>query len=224
MQRSRFVLSAAAAAALLLGSVPASAQFGQARYKVTITNLTKGQILSPAVVATHTADAEPLYVPGQPASDELAQVAEDAMLDPLVDKLSSAADVLDVQVITGAAGPIMPGETAEIEVEALGQYNRVSLVSMLVTTNDSFVGISNIRGPNLGTGVHTAPAYDAGSEANTESCDHIPGPPCGNGGVRVTDGAEGYVYVSPGISGEGDLSVSGYTWLNPAARITITRL
>ena len=212
------------AAVSLMASVPASAQFGAARYRVEITNLTKGQILSPAVVATHSDAAPRLYTLGAPASAELAQVAEDAVLDPLVTMLSEQADVLDVQVMMGEAGPIMPGETASVEVEALGQFNRVSMVSMLVTTNDSFVGISNVRGPNLGTGLHMAPAYDAGSEANTEMCAHIPGPPCGNPMMRVTDGAEGYVYVSPGITGAGDVEVTEHTWLNPVARISITRL
>ena len=225
MKFSRIALSALAGAALLWSAAPASAQFGAAKYRVTITNLTKGQILAPAIVATHTESATPLYRMGEPASPELAGVAEDAMLDPMVDMLANDADVLDVQLITGVNGPILPGETASVEVDSLGQYNRVSLVSMLVTTNDSFAGISNVRGPNLGTGVHFAPALDAGTEANTESCEHIPGPPCNNGGVRVTEGAEGYVYVSPGISGEGDdLSQSGYDWRNPVARVAITRL
>ena len=225
MKFSRFALPVLAGAAIFLSATPAAAQFGAAKYRVTITNLTKGQIMAPAIVATHIDSATPLYTMGQPASAELAGVAEDAMLDPMVDMLSNDADVLDVQLITGVNGPILPGESASVEIDSLGQYNRVSLVSMLVTTNDSFVGISNVRGPNLGTGVHFAPALDAGTEANTESCEHIPGPPCGNGGVRVTEGAEGYVYISPGISGEGEeLSRSGYDWRNPAARVTITRL
>ncbi len=223
MSFSRFFLLTLSAAVLLTANT-ASAQFGAARYRVSVTNITKGQILSPVVVATHTTRAEPLYMLGAPASDELAQLAEDAMLQPMIDKLSMAADVLDVQTITGVNGPILPGETAWVELDSLGQYNRVSLVGMLVTTNDTFVGLNGVRGPNVGSGVHMAPAYDAGTEANTEMCTDIPGPPCGNGGVRVTDGAEGYVYVSPGISGEGDLPASMYTWLNSAVKIVIERL
>jgi len=81
-----------------------------------------------------------------------------------------------------------------------------------------------VRGPNVGAGVHMVLAYDAGSEANTESCEHIPGPPCMNPEMRVTDGAEGFVYIHPGISGEGDLTESGYDWRNPVARFVIERL
>ena len=54
----------------------------------------------------------------------------------------------------------------------------VSFASMLVTTNDAFIGASGLdvstsRAINLN-------AYDSGSEANSESCAYIPGPPCGN--------------------------------------------
>ena len=48
-----------------------------------------------------------------------------------------------------------------------------------------------------------AAAYDAGSEYNSEDCAFIPGPPFGNGGVRDTDGAEGYVQILSGIHGIG---------------------
>ncbi len=213
-------------AAAVMTAAFASAQGpGGTLYRVSVTNITKGQILSPIVVATHVRQAPPLWSMGQPASDELAQVAEDAMLGPLEMQLGNSAEVLDVRRITGVNGPILPGETASVEVEFSGPFRWVSAVGMLVTTNDAFTGLNGVRGPNAGAGVHMAPAYDAGSEANTESCEHIPGPPCGNGGVRVTDGAEGYVYIHPGISGEGDdLTESGYDWRNPVARFVIERL
>jgi len=223
MQKSRIAAFAFVFAALL-AAAPAQAQLA-GRVRVSVTNITKGQILSPAVVATHSNRAEPFYQMGAPASDELAQIAEDAVLQPMIDKLGMSAEVLDVQTLTGVNGPILPGETASVELEITGDMRFVSLASMLVVTNDAFVSLNGVRSPNLGTSVHLVPALDAGSEANTESCEHIPGPPCGNGGVRVTEGAEGYVYVSPGITGEGDdLTASGYTWLNPAARITVERL
>lgn len=176
------------------------------------------------VVATHVQHAPPLWTLGSPASDELAQVAEDAILGPLEMKLGNMAEVLDVKRITGVNGPILPGETAWVDIEFTGPFRWVSAAAMLVTTNDAFTGLNGVRGPNVGAGVHMAPAYDAGTEANTESCEHIPGPPCMMPEVRVTDGAEGYVYVHPGISGEGDLTQSGYDWRNPVAKFVIERL
>lgn len=65
--------------------------------------------------------------------------------------------------------------------------------------------------------------YDAGSEANTELCAEIPGPPCGSGGVRHTAMAEGVVDFHQGILGGGDLD-SSYNWDSPVATITIERL
>ena len=219
-------LAALALTAGLFATAPLSAQFfGGAKYRVTVTNITKGQILSPVVVASHLDSAPPFWALGEEASPELAMVAEDAMTTALTDKLGSMASVLDVQTITGAGGPIMPGESASVEVEAIGGFRFVSAVGMLVTTNDAFVGVNGVRGPNLGQAVVMSPAYDAGSEANTEDCAHIPGPPCENVGVRMTEGAEGYVHIHNGIHGIGEtLTSDAYDWHNPAARFVIERV
>ncbi|MDA1312782.1 MAG: spondin domain-containing protein [Acidobacteria bacterium] len=212
----------AALVACSLFSVPVEAQITTS-LTVTVTNITKGQILSPVVVVTHRFGAPPVFTPGQPAGAELVQVAEDAVLQPLIDKLTASGSYLDVKVIFGKNGPILPGETASVKISSNADHRQVSLVGMLVTTNDTFVGLSGVRRPAFGTESHYAIAYDAGSEANTELCTDIPGPPCGNPGVRVTEGAEGYVYVSPGITGSGDLEPSSHTWLNPAAYVSIQR-
>ena len=78
----------------------------RAKFEVTITNLTKGQIFSPAVVATHNREFSPLFELGSAASSELAMVAEDAVNGPLVAALEDDSNVKDVQV---TPGPIMPG-------------------------------------------------------------------------------------------------------------------
>ena len=52
------------------------------RIEVTITNLTRAQPLSPPVVASHSVNGPQLFVAGQPASAELAGLAEDAVSDP----------------------------------------------------------------------------------------------------------------------------------------------
>ena len=68
-----------------------------------------------------------------------------------------------------------------------------------------------------------SPAYDAGSEANSESCEFIPGPPCGNH-VHDPAEAEGFIHISNGIQGTGDVCASESDWRNPVARVTITRV
>ena len=65
------------------------------------------------------------------------------------------------------------------------------------------------------------PAYDAGSEANTESCDQVP---CEIHGQPTTEGAEGAVREHPGIRGNVDIP-ERRGWQDPEpGRLTITRL
>ncbi len=217
------------AAAAALASATALADKGS-RVEVTITNLTRGQIISPVVVASHNARFEPLFQLGSSASDELAAVAEDANLMPLMTALSINPDVYDFVTLKGIKGPIMPGESASVVVEVRDRFRLLSMAGMLVTTNDAFFALRGVRVPNHRTSIHYSPAYDAGSEANNEDCDYIPGPPCGNGGVRDTAGAEGYVHIHAGIHGvpdvDGvrDLDPSMHDWRNPVAEISVTRL
>ena len=147
------------------------------------------------------------------------------MTGPLTGLLEVSPGVSDYAV---AAGGIPPGGSITVEARIQGNARKISLAGMLVSTNDAFVGLD---GYTLSFGLFNssretiidAPAYDAGSEANTESCAHIPGPPCGSPGERVTDGAEGFVHVHRGIQGVGDLDAATKDWRNPVARISIQR-
>ena len=201
-------------------------RYGRSGYSVvvTITNLTKGQIFSPPVAVSHRPGFH-LFEPGRPASDELAALAEDGMTDPLTDLLDGSPEVISYGVAEGA---IMPGHSASIVLHVSREWSQISLAGMLVSSNDAFVGLNGESlPPHLRSGRFTqtfhAAAYDAGSEANTESCDHIPGPPCGSPGNRVTEGAEGYVYPHSGIHGKDGLDPSMLDWNNPVAMITIER-
>lgn len=215
---------------LLLEATVAAQGF---QYRVTVTNLTKGQVFSPPVVATHSFRMTPLFEVGEPASMEVYSVAEDAVNDPLLALLGGDPNVVDFGVMEGAGGPIMPGQSASIELLAGTALTRVSLISMLITTNDAFFALNSVRGPVLypfypplfgGSETYMPPAYDAGTEANSESCDTIPGPPCGNAGVRDTDEAEGYIYIHGGIHGLADLDSATFDWRNPVAQVVIERV
>ncbi len=201
---------------------------GLIKYKVTVTNITRGsgpdagQILNGLVVATHNSKAD-LFTLGEPASNELAALAEDADTSLLVPALSGDPNVKDVQL--NPADPILPGESASITITSDKKHRYLSLATMLVTTNDAFAGLDGVRLPKK-SGEFFAVAYDAGSEANTENCTDIPGPPCNNPGVRVTLGAEGYVSVHSGIHGIGsplDILPEDRDWRNPVAWIVIER-
>jgi hypothetical protein len=208
-----WILACAALLTLLALPAAASAQ----TYEVTITNLTQGQIFAPPVVYSHRSSFD-LFTPGEPAIPELAGLAEDAANDPLIALLSAEPKVAGVAV---GGGVVLPGESTTIRVKAWGRARNITALGMLVTTNDAFFAAEK-RVPAFSNSTY-ATAWDAGSEANTQDCDHIPGPPCGNGGVRVEDGAEGYVYVHAGIQDRGSLSPEEHDWRNPVAKIVIRR-
>ena len=221
-------IGVAALAALsigVVGAAPSSKGSNGIRYEISVTNLTKSQPLSPVTVATHSSDLDPLFMPGQPASPELAALAEDADSSGLTALLDPAAnrDVNDLQTIFGINGPILPGETASVIVEAKGKARFFSLVSMLVNTNDAFTAVRSadlVRGDRM----IWPPAYDAGSEANNEDCAFIPGPACGSPHVRDTAGAEGYVYIHSGVHGIADLEPATHDWRNPVALVEVKRV
>ena len=187
-------------------------------FEVTITNLTKGQILSPPIVYSHKW-AFRLFTPGRPARPELAGVAEDADSEPLLALLMAEPRVNDVSI---ADGVVMPGQSTTVRIAIDGNSRIISTLGMLVTSNDAFFAAR--KGAPFQRTTLYAEAWDAGSEANTQDCAHIPGPPCGNGGVRVEDGAEGYIYTHAGIQDRGSLSAEDHDWNNPVARIDIRRV
>jgi hypothetical protein len=209
----------------LLVAAPAlgAERSGPRSYRVTVTNLTPGQIISPPVLVAHN-EALSLFEAGEPASDALAALAEDGMTGPLTALLEDLPGVRDYAV---AEGPVLPGHSVSVEITASGRRGAVSGVGMLVTTNDAFFGFREVESSamrNRRALVLYAPAYDAGSEANTESCLDIPGPPCMSPGMRVPEGAEGFVHVHAGIHGDEDLVPADHDWRNPVVRITIEPL
>ncbi|MEW6682874.1 MAG: spondin domain-containing protein [Nitrospirota bacterium] len=189
------------------------------RYAVTITNLTRGQVLTPPVVIVHNKQFS-LFTPGEPVRPELARLAEDGMTQPLVDALATEQGVYQTQV----GGLIPPGESTTVEIEVSGRFRLLTAAGMLASTNDGFYSVHDIRIPEERGLEVDADAYDAGSEANNESCAFIPGPPCGNPGVRDTVGAEGFVHIHAGIHGIADLVPATHDWRNPVAEVSIERI
>lgn len=211
-------LAVAAAFTTLL--LPLSAHAQSRTFVVSVTNLTQSQIISPPLAVVHDRRVE-LFEVGTEASDSLALMAEDGNPVPLADDMLASSHVFDA---AAAAGGVMPGATVEITVQVAHPYNFISVVGMLVTTNDAFFGVQSIPAPrDRGPISVRAPAYDAGSEVDNESCDFIPGPPCGSGGVRDTVGAEGFIHIHSGIQGHGDLDAGTWDFNNPVARVTVRR-
>lgn len=187
-------------------------------YTITIINITPGQIFSPPVVVVHDRNFK-LFELGVSADEPLYSMAEDGLTDPIENYLDGLEAVFDHNV---AQGPVLPGESVSIEVTARGRFKFISVAGMLVSTNDAFFAVRGLPIHVNRTNSVSAKAYDAGSEANLEDCGHIPGPPCGNGGVRNTAEAEGFIHIHSGIHGQGDLDPVSYDWNNPVAKITVS--
>ncbi len=214
----KWTLRAGATALTILGGLGAFASGAIAdTYKVTVYNLTPGQILSPPVVAAHSRGVS-IFTPGVEATPGLAALAEDADSADLVTELEGAG----ATVVVGG-GAIEPGKSGVVYIKTSRRNRRISVVGMLVTTNDAFYGLNGARAGGR-SNTYLVPAYDAGSEENNEDCDFIPGPPCGNPFNRATVGAEGFVHIHNGIHGIADLVSARDDWRNPVAKITVTRV
>lgn len=221
MRRFLFGLTAlllVGAIVLPAGAAPADSG-GTRGWQVTVENLTPAgsQPLSPPLVVVHSTRAD-VWSVGTIANHGVAAIAEDANNAPLEEALADVPGVVDVFTVPG--GPILPGDARTFEVETRGGFNRLSLLSMLVNTNDAFTGLDSLHIHGRGTVVDTN-AYDAGSERNNELAGFIPGPCCNNPFMRDPEGA--LIKPHGGITGVGDLEPAVYGWPEPAARITITR-
>ncbi len=222
---------------LLAGAVVALPS--QAReIHVTITNLTHGMYFTPLLVAAH-GQGQHLFMAGSKASPELQAMAEGGDISGLAAGLAGT----DALVVENPAGGLLaPGASTTLELDVHPKQRYLSLVAMMLPTNDGFVGLDGLRIPkHHGTLVHYLTAYDAGTEANDEVINGggmpgvagIPADPGGNGG----SGASGVigsdvnqtVHVHRGIIGDtlqeggiSDLDSRVHRWLNPVARVTIS--
>ena len=209
---------------LSLVVLPAIAARAQ-QVQVTITNLTENQTFTPIMVATHKPGLK-LFTPGQPANVDLEEVAEAGDVSFLEATLRADPRVRDV---TDSAAPLPPGQSVTLTLPSGRGFGAVSVVAMLVPTNDGFFALNGEAGPEgpQKSVTYYSPAYDAGGEANDELCVHIPGPSnvcTGEGFNASREGDVNFVHIHPGIHGVGDLSAAMYDWRNPVAKIVITRV
>jgi hypothetical protein len=209
-------------------------------FEVTLVNLTAGQPLSPMLAIVHN-DSFSLFKEGDVASTALEYIAESGNTAPL------AALVADSKsVITSAAGPAMPllpdpdnmvKVTLTVPLASLA-VSRLSFATMLGNTNDGFTGVSGEMLSNLAVNASRnidLLAYDAGTEANTESADTVPGPATANSGGKreafnpMRDDIISTIHIHPGIVSKDDgLPTSALTqaqrWDNPVATLKIRRM
>ena len=191
----------------------------EATYEITLRNRSN-QLLTSAVCAIHNRRAA-LFTVGESASEGLAELAEDGDESAFAREVRRMNGVRNIKV-----GPFVSGKSrATITISTARPRGRLSCVlGMLVVSNDAFPAFLGRRLPKeVGQSRRfRAPAYDAGSEVNTESCDHVPGGPCDAHFVGLAE--NGVVQRHPGIQGIADLSVANHGWREPVVRGTIRRI
>jgi len=202
-----------------------------AEFEVSVVNLTNNQPLSPVALVVHSGEFR-VFAVGSPASAGLEVVAEDGMNTEFIEEANADASV--TTVVSGV-GPIGPGGsealTFSVPADATASL-AVSLVTMLVNTNDAFTGTNgtDISGLEVGESRQLrAIAYDAGTEADTEAAGTIPGPAVGGEGFNPDrdDDADRVTMHAGVISNQDGLATSVLTsqerFDNPVVQISITR-
>jgi hypothetical protein len=208
-----------------------------AQLNVEITNLTHGIYFTPLLVTAHD-NSMHLFQSGVSASSSLQIMAECGDISALTADIGGEdADT----VANPASGLLAPGKSVSIFLDTSHGY--LSIVAMLLPTNDGFVGLDSLRIPSVpGVYSYYLNGYDAGTEANSELLDTsgciagMPGIPAAPGGdagsmgtgVASTD-SNSAVHIHRGNLGDSnpdggpsDLDSSIHRWLNPVARVVIT--
>ena len=231
MLKTRFTLPAAVL--LLMSALPAAAQM-QHHYKVTITNLTNNQPLSPVAGMAHGHGYHPYRI-GEAATKGLEHLAEDGNPQIIVNEARANTAVY---ASTTTAAPIPPGGNdsfmVSVNAPASGDHALyLSALTMLVNTNDAFTGFTGHDVSYLMVGESesfTIGTYDAGTEANSETAATIPGPAGGGEGYNATrddlaDQVTGHIGVLTIDEGLANSALDqSHRFLNPTAKVTITRM
>jgi len=212
-----------------------------AEYSISITNLTRGIYFTPLLVTAHD-PAATIFQTGEVASASLQAMAEGGDISGLVTDLTG----LNATIVENpAAGLLGPGATTEttLDTGSATANSVLSIVGMMLPTNDGFVGLNSFTLPTTVGESMTVnlSGYDAGTEANDEVVGSgAPGEPgypapgpvgeaSGENGTGVAAEVEGFVHVHRNVLGDADatggvsdIDSTVHRWLNPVARVTIT--
>jgi hypothetical protein len=192
-------------------------------YEVMVTNLTNAQPVSPVAVVLH--DEGNVWQLGEMASNALEVLAESG---------DNSGLLAESFVMASASGEdvIMPGASETVSVSITDMMpSKLSVVTMLVNTNDAFSGFNAMDIANLEVGESISlrtGSYDAGTEKNTESMASIPGPAAGGEGYNEARDDVDFVAMHPGVVSMDDGLMSSaltqaHRFDNPTLAITFTR-
>jgi hypothetical protein len=205
---------------------------------VEITNLTNAIYFTPLLVARHNRNTD-LFELGEAASANLQAMAEGGDISGLISDLEAGGnDYVD----NPAGGLLAPGATAIAKFDHVRGHKRyLSIVGMLLPTNDGFVGLDSLKIPKRkGTYTYTLQGYDAGTEANDEiitggGAPNAPGIPAdpgmnaGSGGLASVEADHnqtvhlhrGNIGDNDPIGGNSDLDARVHSWQGPVAKVVI---
>jgi len=172
---------------------------------VSITNLTHNNYFTPRLVVAHT-DAVDVFEVGVEATRALAWLAEAGVIDDAQNAASAGSNFESVlgpvDTDNGSntwhrfGGLVAPSTTLSYDFDTMDKP-LLSIASMLIPTNDAFVGLDSITIPTEpGTYDYYLNAYDAGTELNDElnstrtDITAVGGTPLGG-------------YAAPGVAGAG---------------------
>lgn len=174
--------------------------------EVSITNLTQGNYFTPRLVVAHTADAD-LFEVGEEASSALTWMAEAGVI---MDSQNDASVGSNFEALLGPAdtdngsntwhffgGLVAPATTLTYDSFDTLDKPYLSIVSMLIPTNDAFIGLDSIEIPTeAGTYTYYLNAYDAGTELNDELNST-------RTDITAVGGGALGGYAAPGVAGAG---------------------
>lgn len=201
-----------------MSAMAPDAMGGVRTIEITIENVLTGQPFSPSVVESRSADAAPLFMLGEKASDALVAVAEGGNIGPysVAAAMNADAAIGDAQL----AIHTLPGQTRTVYVQVDAEHPLIDSVWMLGNTNDGFSGFAGVDGYSLAEPLVIAVrGYDAGSEINSEKKGFLGA----LGGGNDRDPEDGVVAYHAGIRGDAD-APKDWNWdvEGPVARVTFT--
>ncbi len=151
-------------------------------FQITVTNNTEGQLMTPPVIAIHDPSVN-LFAVGETASDPVRDIAETGNNAALVAFAGENTDTVSAAGVAGD-GPFPAGDSVSATLTTTSAGQVLSVVNMVVCTNDGIAGVNSVALPE-GTEpvVFTSIAYDAGTRENVADAESFFPPPCAGNDV-----------------------------------------
>lgn len=206
-----------------------------AQFEVRLINLTNAQTMSPVAVILHNAGFNN-FIDGETASVAVEMLAEGGSNALLLSEAQAASAHIASASTTGPVPPKASSTTLGFAIPATQVSNlRLSVMTMLIRTNDAFTGLNATDISNMTVGssqTFNAPTWDAGTELDDEVGTNMPG--TGGEGFNATrndriapDVVRFHNGVVTNASAEFGLPTSDLVeadrFLNPTSRIVVTR-